>query len=249
MIMRHAMVPAIFIALLIEPLLTSSLVAWSAAEAARPVAFVSSTLPPRPTMLTRTIHPCYNRRASTTSLSGGAREETNFLWCGSSSPKTGGREDLGFATTDGILPNGERRTVAQRHDVSLPDVDSPEFSHSNSDHSLQLVVQAATVGAVTVAAAIFLDPSDVIAASSASAELVTQASSASVDVSAIFAKAGRASIGGGASGAAAAVVQVLSLMWLRTTMNFQVCGLQFSGSSVFLVGGNVPHRVRLGLFF
>lgn len=38
----------------------------------------------------------------------------------------------------------------------------------------------------------------------------------------VVAKAGSRALGGGVSGAAAAVVQVLSLMWLRTTMNFQV---------------------------
>jgi len=37
----------------------------------------------------------------------------------------------------------------------------------------------------------------------------------------ILAKAGRRALGGGLSGAAAGVVQVLLLMWLRTTMNYQ----------------------------
>ncbi|CAM9483654.1 unnamed protein product, partial [Hapterophycus canaliculatus] len=41
------------------------------------------------------------------------------------------------------------------------------------------------------------------------------------DIGAILSKAGSRALGGGASGAAAAVVQVLSLMWLRTTMNYQ----------------------------
>ncbi|CAM9705713.1 unnamed protein product [Discosporangium mesarthrocarpum] len=38
---------------------------------------------------------------------------------------------------------------------------------------------------------------------------------------AIFEKAAKRALGGGASGASAAVVQVFSLMWLRTTMNYQ----------------------------
>jgi Mitochondrial carrier protein len=42
-----------------------------------------------------------------------------------------------------------------------------------------------------------------------------------VDWSAVFAKAGKKALGGGKAGASAAVVQVLSLMWLRTTMNYQ----------------------------
>ena len=37
----------------------------------------------------------------------------------------------------------------------------------------------------------------------------------------ILAKAGRRALGGGLSGAAAGVVQVLLLMWLRTAMNYQ----------------------------
>ena len=37
----------------------------------------------------------------------------------------------------------------------------------------------------------------------------------------ILAKAGRRALGGGLSGAAAGVAQVLLLMWLRTTMNYR----------------------------
>jgi len=44
---------------------------------------------------------------------------------------------------------------------------------------------------------------------------------ASVDLQAIFNKAGKAALGGGASGAAASIVSVLSLMWMRTTINYQ----------------------------
>jgi len=42
-----------------------------------------------------------------------------------------------------------------------------------------------------------------------------------LDVSAILQKAGRKAIGGGVSGAAASLVQLVTLMWLRTTMQFQ----------------------------
>ncbi|CAM9490651.1 unnamed protein product, partial [Ectocarpus sp. 13 AM-2016] len=71
-----------------------------------------------------------------------------------------------------------------------------------------------------------LGPLDIASAATTapgSVELVAQANTAaaSVDVGAILAKAGGRALGGGASGAAAAVVQVLSLMWLRTTMNYQ----------------------------
>jgi len=42
-----------------------------------------------------------------------------------------------------------------------------------------------------------------------------------IDYSEILSAAGRRALGGGASGAAAGVVQVLSLMWLRTAMNYE----------------------------
>lgn len=85
-----------------------------------------------------------------------------------------------------------------------------------------MLVDAAVAAAVVVAIGSFLAPSDAAAATSTGFELVSQAAAVTPDVGAIVAKAGKASLGGGASGAAAAVVQVLSLMWLRTTMNFQV---------------------------
>eukprot|EP00980_Cylindrotheca_fusiformis_P018391 scaffold6052_cov118-Cylindrotheca_fusiformis.AAC.4 len=44
---------------------------------------------------------------------------------------------------------------------------------------------------------------------------------AAVDWGAIFEKASKKALGGGKAGASAAVVQVLSLMWLRTSMNYQ----------------------------
>lgn len=85
-----------------------------------------------------------------------------------------------------------------------------------------MLVDAAAAAAVAVAVGSFLAPSDAAAATTTSVELVSQATAVAPDIGAIVAKAGKASLGGGASGAAAAVIQVLSLMWLRTTMNFQV---------------------------
>ena len=43
----------------------------------------------------------------------------------------------------------------------------------------------------------------------------------SVDWRSIFQKAGKRALGSGKAGAAASIVQVLSLMWLRTSMNYQ----------------------------
>jgi len=45
--------------------------------------------------------------------------------------------------------------------------------------------------------------------------------SAAIDYNKIFQKAAKKAAGGGISGALAGVTQVLSLMWLRTTMNYQ----------------------------
>lgn len=42
-----------------------------------------------------------------------------------------------------------------------------------------------------------------------------------IDTKAVFGKAAKKALGGGKAGAAAAVVQVCSLMWLRTSMNYQ----------------------------
>lgn len=52
-------------------------------------------------------------------------------------------------------------------------------------------------------------------------ELWIASSSASVDWSSILTKASKRALGGGKAGASAAVVQVLTLMWLRTAMNYQ----------------------------
>ncbi|KAL1498496.1 hypothetical protein AB1Y20_013821 [Prymnesium parvum] len=47
------------------------------------------------------------------------------------------------------------------------------------------------------------------------------AASADLNLDEVLQKAARRALGGGLSGAAAGVLQVLSLMWLRTTMNYQ----------------------------
>ena len=60
-----------------------------------------------------------------------------------------------------------------------------------------------------------------------------------IDTRAIFDKAAKKALGGGKAGAAAAVVQVLSLMWLRTSMNYQY---RFGEAFMFL------HRNMLLLF-
>jgi len=46
-------------------------------------------------------------------------------------------------------------------------------------------------------------------------------SAAAVDISAVLSKAASKALNGGAAGASAAAIQVLSLMWLRTAINYQ----------------------------
>jgi hypothetical protein len=63
---------------------------------------------------------------------------------------------------------------------------------------------------------------------------------AAVDWKAIFQKAGKKALGGGQAGASAAVVQVCSLMWLRTSMNYQYRyggNLQSSLQTLWAQGG------------
>ncbi|OEU17374.1 mitochondrial carrier [Fragilariopsis cylindrus CCMP1102] len=56
---------------------------------------------------------------------------------------------------------------------------------------------------------------------SSNIEIATTTGTGTVDWNSIFQKATKRAIGGGKAGASAAVVQVLSLMWLRTSMNRQ----------------------------
>mmetsp|Transcript_2072 Transcript_2072/g.3549 ORF Transcript_2072/g.3549 Transcript_2072/m.3549 type:complete len:391 (-) Transcript_2072:24-1196(-) len=71
-----------------------------------------------------------------------------------------------------------------------------------------------------------------------------------IDTKAIFNKAAKRALGGGKAGAAAAVVQVLSLMWLRTAMNYQYRYGGTLGSSLkeLYNDGGIP-RLYQGLPF
>jgi len=71
-----------------------------------------------------------------------------------------------------------------------------------------------------------------------------------IDSKAIFNKAAKRALGGGKAGAAAAVVQVLTLMWLRTAMNYQYRYGGTLGSSLkeLYDDGGVP-RLYQGLPF
>ena len=74
--------------------------------------------------------------------------------------------------------------------------------------------------------------------------------SPSLDWDAIFQKASKKALGGGKAGASAAVVQVVSLMWLRTSMNYQYRYGGSLGSSLQTLWneGGIP-RLYQGLPF
>ena len=137
------------------------------------------------------------------------------------------------ATGIGELATLDKHTVTSADVFVWPESDSPAHSQELPvpiqtqpvDADATAAAAAATAAAVAaVAVVISLAPLDAAAATTTTTniQLAAQASAAPLDIGAILTKAGKASFGGGASGAAAAVVQVLSLMWLRTTMNFQV---------------------------
>jgi hypothetical protein len=65
------------------------------------------------------------------------------------------------------------------------------------------------------------------------AQAAAAAASAGVDFNAILQKAAGKALGSGKAGAAAAVVQVFSLMWLRTAMNYQ-----------YRYGGNLANALK-----
>lgn len=63
--------------------------------------------------------------------------------------------------------------------------------------------------------------SGVLVADASATSATTSPAPAKIDVEAIIQKSAKRALGGGKAGASAAVVQVLSLMWLRTAMNYQ----------------------------
>jgi len=87
--------------------------------------------------------------------------------------------------------------------------------------------------AFTLAAAVMVNPDLQAEAASQVADLSAAAAASSVDFNAILAKSAKKALGGGSAGASAAVVQVFSLMWLRTAMNYQ-----------YRYGGNLAEALK-----
>ncbi|CAM9847928.1 unnamed protein product [Ectocarpus sp. 4 AP-2014] len=208
------MKPAVVLALLAGPLASPS----SARPASSP-AFLSGTLG-RPCCLTQRKKTAQRQRQP--SSSGQFNEQRATATSLYSSPNAEEEAAAADARTPSLLITAPRPVERSLGDVMHQD-DSPAVRATSTS-----IVDVTAAVAVVVAAFSYLalGPLDVASAATTapgSVELVAQASTAaaSVDVGAILAKAGNRALGGGASGAAAAVVQVLTLMWLRTTMNYQ----------------------------
>ena len=74
----------------------------------------------------------------------------------------------------------------------------------------------------------------------------TQRNVVEVDYGEILSAAGRRALGGGASGAAAGVVQVVSLMWLRTAMNYEY---RYGGEGMVSTVGKLYEEGGLGRLY
>ena len=99
---------------------------------------------------------------------------------------------------------------------------------SVSDRRAFLASTTAAAGAVLAASTVIVADAEKAAAegagerqSTAPTSTPAPAAAGKVDVEAILQKSAKRALGGGKAGASAAVVQVLSLMWLRTAMNYQ----------------------------
>lgn len=123
---------------------------------------------------------------------------------------------------------------------------------SEEESSKQISTRRLFLGSVmaaTIAATVTM-PTNAEAMSSTVPISDEAATAAPVDWNAILKKASKKALGGGKAGASAAVVQVLSLMWLRTSMNYQYRygGNLFSSLNTLWQEGGVP-RLYQGLPF
>ncbi|KAL3756317.1 hypothetical protein ACHAWU_007268 [Discostella pseudostelligera] len=83
----------------------------------------------------------------------------------------------------------------------------------STDYSWQEPIQFTSTSTIETSTTITALKNDAVATAATS--------SSTIDTRGIIEKAAKKALGGGKAGAAAAVVQVLSLMWLRTSMNYQ----------------------------
>jgi len=92
----------------------------------------------------------------------------------------------------------------------------------DADPAVAMMAEETEQGADTGSAGIkSASSSSGVLVADVSATAATTSPAAKIDAEAILQKSAKRALGGGKAGASAAVVQVLSLMWLRTAMNYQ----------------------------
>jgi hypothetical protein len=138
-----------------------------------------------------------------------------------------------FVGPKGGPPVKEARVIVNVPETTTPDlvdvVSTTQMEQVSSRRMFLGSVIAATIVMASLPVGVkAMDlPSESIADAASSSLLATATTKAApsppaaVDFNAVFQKASKKALGGGKAGATAAVVQVLSLMWLRTSMNYQ----------------------------
>lgn len=142
-------------------------------------------------------------------------------------------------TPSEVLPSGATQKIIQASAKTATTKDDREAWNLMSVANEALERKQYVAGLMfAVAAAAIIIPEFQAEAAAATAQLNqvlpdTAAAAATVDISAILQKSAQKALGGGSAGASAAVVQVVSLMWLRTAMNYQ-----------YRYGGNLQEALK-----
>lgn len=129
-------------------------------------------------------------------------------------------------------PPTRNRAVSSATGMAEEQLENPLLLSSENDSSRRLfvtgVISIGLLAGMDRANAVetSLSPASSSSSSSSSSTMTSDAAAATaaaapVDWKAITQKASKRALGGGKAGASAAVVQVFSLMWLRTSMNYQ----------------------------
>ena len=120
-------------------------------------------------------------------------------------------------------PSHSTTTRACSHQARLASNDDDESAKPSLLLEESISDRRAFFLSATVAAGAALAVSSVLVeeVEAADVQQATPVTSGKVDFGAIFQQSSKRALGGGKAGASAAVVQVLSLMWLRTAMNYQ----------------------------
>jgi hypothetical protein len=124
---------------------------------------------------------------------------------------------------DDVLPRSITLGAGARHDVMESEVrkklDNNTIDDDNRTMEGEVDNRRMFLLSIICTASIIAVSTDNANAASSSVSLT--AASTTIDTRAIISKAATKALGGGKAGASAAIIQVLTLMWLRTTMNYQ----------------------------